>query len=349
MTENTLSGSSISNQNKKKALHKKPWFWVLIVFAILVFLAFMSGLGWLIQQASQGDRISSSGGLFSNGSKGKDLAVVKVHGAIFNARPVIRSLEKIEKDDGIGAVLIEINSPGGAVAPSEAIYNAIRRLVKGKKKVACSMSSLAASGGYYIAAACPKIYAHKGTLTGSIGVIMQFMNTRDLYAWAKMKPVTITAGKLKDMGSPFRDMKANERILFENMLNKIHVAFKDDIWKSRKLYQKKLTEETVERFADGRIFTGEEALEIGFVDEIGDLYSAKQWLIREAKLAPDPEVYWLPKKESAWKEFLEAQTVSHSFKETIEGLKRIVRSPANLNLEPGVPYLLPEYYVNGVE
>jgi len=216
------------------------------------------------------------------------IALVEIYGPIYDSRKTVTLLEKYKDDKRIKAVLIRVDTPGGGVAASQEIYNAINKLKKEKKKVVVSMGSVAASGGYYIAAAADKIYANPGTLTGSIGVIMEIPNVEELLKKIGVKFEIIKSGEYKDSGSPTRKMTEAEQKLFKDMINDVYEQFVDAIAQGRKeIFAKKLKAQTnmdeislddiktkIKSFSDGRIFSGRQALELGLIDELGDLNDA---------------------------------------------------------------------------
>ncbi len=203
----------------------------------------------------------------------KSVAVIDVTGVIYSSTKILKRIEKIKEDHHVKAVVVRINSPGGVVAPSQEIFEAFKKL-DSKIPVIISMGSLAASGGYYIALAGRNIFANPGTLTASIGVIMEFANLSKLYDWAKIERYEITAGKLKAAGSETRPMKPEERALFEGMLADIHVQFKAAVKERRKL-----TDQEVEQWTDGRVMTGQQAKKAKLVDNLGGFEDA----VAEAK------------------------------------------------------------------
>ena len=213
------------------------------------------------------------------------IAQLNIEGVIMGTREdIFDALEEIEEgvaDKKVKGLLIYINSPGGSVAPTQDLYN---RVVELKKTipVVCSMGDVAASGGYYLSAACDEIYALPGTTTGSIGVIFQFFNVENLVNWAKVQPITIKAGKMKDVGSPFRAVAPEERAYLENLLKEVHEQFIRDVAKGRT--EKKITLENLRLIADGRIITGEQALKAGLVDKNGGPKDALNWLKVDKKL-----------------------------------------------------------------
>ncbi|MBI4404022.1 MAG: signal peptide peptidase SppA [Deltaproteobacteria bacterium] len=191
------------------------------------------------------------------------IGVIDVAGAIYSANSILEELNDLLEERGLKAIIVRVNSPGGLVAPSQEIYESLKRADQ-KVPVFISMGPLAASGGYYSALGGRKIYASPGTLTASIGVIMEFANTEKLFRWAKIERYTLKAGKFKDVGTPFRDMKPEERELLMQMLTNIHLQFKNAVRERRKL-----SAQSVDAIADGRVMTGEQAFKAGLVDELG--------------------------------------------------------------------------------
>jgi protease-4 len=194
------------------------------------------------------------------------VALVKISGVLVSSENIVEELNEYADDPSIKAIVIRIDSPGGGVVVSQEIYNAVRNAKKEGKKVVVSMGSIAASGGYYVAAAADKIVANPGTLTGSIGVIMEFANLEKLLEKIGIKGVVVKAGEYKDMGSPFRDMTQQERNLLQNVIDDVHNQFVKAVAEGRNL-----PESDVRAIADGRIFTGQQALALKLVDQMGDL------------------------------------------------------------------------------
>lgn len=196
---------------------------------------------------------------------GDRLGVVHVEGMILDSRAVTEWMRKLREDEHVVGVLLRINSPGGAVAPSQEIYQGVKRLAAVKPVVA-SMSSLGASGGYYAAAAANKIVANPATITGSIGVIMELSNFEELMEKIGVGHESLASGKMKDAGSPFKPMTDEEREYLKGVVMDLHGQFVTDVAEGRKLEREKVLE-----LADGRVFTGRAALENGLIDELGDL------------------------------------------------------------------------------
>lgn len=221
------------------------------------------------------------------------IAVVMIDKPIMESKKIVQLLHAAEEEESIKVILLRIDSPGGAVAPTQEIYEEVRRIDK-KKPVYASFGSIAASGGYYIGAAARKIYASPGTLTGSIGVIMQFADLSELFRFAKYKPEVIKAGKYKDIGSPARAITEEERKILNDSIAVTHRQFIDDIVRVREDRLQKKPEE----FAQGQIFNGEEAQKIGLVDELAGLWEAGRRIHKEHKLKGEFGLRFLkPKKK----------------------------------------------------
>lgn len=203
---------------------------------------------------------------------GDKVAIIPIDGEILGSRDVIDALHRYAKNTSVKAMVMRINSPGGAIAPSQEIYEEIRNVrAHSGKPIIASLDSVAASGGYYIASACDTIVANPGSITGSIGVILQWMETKDLLAWAKLKPETITSGAMKAAGSPYQDLTEEQRAYFQSIVMQLHSQFVRAVAAGRK---GKMTESDVSKLADGRVFTGEQALDLKLVDQLGNLDDA---------------------------------------------------------------------------
>ncbi len=235
---------------------------------------------------------------------GEKVAVLPVTGLIADSESTIEQLKKFAKDDSVKAIVLRINSPGGGVGPSQEIYEEVRKL-SGKKVVVASMGALAASGGYYIACAAQKIYANPGTITGSIGVIMQFVNVKDLIEKIGLKGMVVKSGAFKDIGSPVRDMKPEERELLQGVIDNVHSQFVGAVAESRKMDR-----EAVAKIADGRIFSGEQAKALGLVDVLGNLEDAVAEAGKMAKIEGEPRVVTPPKKKLSILELLKEEAKS---------------------------------------
>ncbi len=242
-------------------MEKRSALYALLVFGSLLALSFVF-LYFLFSALEQKGEQGWGTGV------GPKIGVVELTGTITDGKDVIGQLRELRKDDSIKAIVLRIDSPGGAVAPSQEIYRAVLRTKK-DKKVVCSMGTVAASGGFYVASACDKIYASPGTITGSIGVISEFPHVSQLMALAKIEVDTIKSGAMKDSGSPLRAMTDTERKFFQGFVDGVYEQFLDDVSTARKI-----PKETLRPLADGRILTGQQALEHHLIDELGNLEDA---------------------------------------------------------------------------
>ncbi len=225
---------------------------------------------------------------------GGKVALVRIEGMILDSRYVIEELKDYSENLSIKAVVLRIDSPGGGVVPSQEIYEEIKKL-KEKKKVVVSMGSVAASGGYYIACPADLIVANSGTLTGSIGVIMEIPSFEGLMEKIGVKTQTIKSGKHKDIGSIFKSMSDEDKKILQSVLDDVHDQFIKAVSESRGM-----TYEDVKELADGRIFTGKKAKELGFVDELGNLEDAIKLAGELAGIKGKPRVVSKKKKLSIW-------------------------------------------------
>jgi protease IV len=248
---------------------------ILIFLALFVFVTVVSLIIILFQKnLPVGDRI----------------ALVRVEGPIVDSKEAVEEIKDYVKDASIRAVVLRIDSPGGAVAPSQEIYEEVRKAVT-KKKIVVSMGSVAASGGYYIASPATKIVANPGTLTGSIGVIMEIPNVEGLMNKIGVKTEVIKSGSHKDIASIFRGIKKEDREILQDVLDNVHEQFISAVAEGRKMLR-----DDVKKIADGRVFTGEQALKIGLVDQLGDLEDAQKTAASLAGIKGEPVV--VTKKES---------------------------------------------------
>ncbi|MCG8616436.1 MAG: signal peptide peptidase SppA [Desulfobacterales bacterium] len=217
-----------------------------------------------------------------------NIGVVEVVGPIMSSKEVIEDLRLFREDESIGAIILRIDSPGGGIGPSQEVY---RELMKTRdvKPVVASMGSVAASGGYYIAAAAQGIVANPGTITGSIGVIMEYANLMKIAEKIGISPVVIKSGEFKDMGSPLRELKEGEKALFQSLVDELHGQFVSDAAKARNMEEKVMAE-----LADGRIYTGQTALKLKLVDRLGNLDDAVQWAAELGNIEGDPVPVYPP-------------------------------------------------------
>src|SRR5271165_6824728 len=201
---------------------------------------------------------------------GDRIGVVDLDGVILSPEPVVGQLKKFNDDSSIKAIILHINSPGGGVAASEEIYREVKRIHDEKKKrIVASIESVGASGAYYVSSATNKIYADNGSIVGSIGVIAQWVNYGDLLRWAKLKDITMKAGEFKDTGSPTRDMTPAEQAYLQSLIDNMHTQFIQAVADGRHA-----KEEDIRAVANGKVWTGEEALSLKMVDQIADFEGA---------------------------------------------------------------------------
>jgi protease-4 len=238
------------------------------------------------------------------GFMGRDsVGVVEVKGLIIDSKETIKQLHDFEGNQYVKAVVLRIDSPGGVVGPSQEIYEEVRKLT-GKKRVVVSMGSVAASGGYYIAAPANEIFANPGTVTGSIGVLMKLSNIEGLLGKIGLKSFVLKSGKYKDAGSPVRPMTSEEKAIMQSVIDSMHRQFIKAVAEGRKL-----PPETVARLADGRIFSGEQALDLKLVDKLGDLQDAVAEAGKMAGIRGEPKVIYPPEKKSLLRDLLIEEVV----------------------------------------
>lgn len=235
---------------------------ILIVLATAVALG---GLFFAILFLSTGlSGRRSSGSLPVVG--GGRVALIKIEGVLLLSENIVEEIRNYAEDSSVKAIVLRIDSPGGGVVPSQEIYNSVKSARKEGKKVVVSMGSVAASGGYYIAAAADKIVANPGTLTGSIGVKMEFANLEKLLEKIGVKGMVVKAGEYKDIASPYREMTPQEKQLLQDVIDDVHTQFIRAVAEGRGMQ-----EGEVRAIADGRIFTGQQAMGLKLVDKLGDL------------------------------------------------------------------------------
>jgi len=229
---------------------------------------------------------------------GDSVGVLEIEGTINSSREAIQGLKQFAEARGIKAVVVRIDSPGGAVAPTQEISEEIGKLKK-KKPVIASLGGMAASGGYYIASACDRVVANPGTLTGSIGVIMELGNVEELMRKLGLKGFAIKSGPHKDVGSPLRPLTPEGRAILQGLVDNVHGQFVSAVVKGRKLPEAKVRE-----IADGRVFSGEQAKALGLVDQLGNLEDAIDLAAKRAGIEGVPQVVYSRGDEKSWWERL---------------------------------------------
>jgi protease-4 len=261
------------------------WIWVLVgggLFALFVVAVFT-----LVYLSLGGQDEESFSGF------GSKIAVVELDGVIFSPKQIVPQLKKFADDDSVKAIIIHVNSPGGGVAASEEIYREVKRIRDEKKKrIVASIETVGASGAYYVASATNKIYADKGSVVGSIGVIAEWVNYGELLKWAKLNAITMKAGEFKDTGSPTREMTPAERAYMQALIDNMHTQFIQAVAAGRHV-----KEEDIRVIADGKVWTGEQALSMKMVDQIADFEGAVKDTAQAVNISGEPNLVWPPKEK----------------------------------------------------
>jgi protease-4 len=283
------NGVFVSENGRNRAVYGV----LLLVFVFFIILVLFAA--YTVKAFQQ------EGAEFQDSGKKTSIAVVEVEGVIMSPFKTIELLQLAEKDKNTKAIILRVDSPGGAVGPTQEIYEEVRRIdeeyttSEGKKgkPIYASFGSIAASGGYYIGAATRRIYATPGGLTGSIGVIMQFIDASKLFELARVNQINIKAGRYKDMGQPNRSMTEEEKALLEGTIKDVHKQFIDDILRTRKDKIKG----DINEFSQGQIFSGREAMERGLVDELAGLWVAGRRIHEELKIEGEFGLKFIRKKK----------------------------------------------------
>ncbi len=222
---------------------------------------------------------------------GSKIGVVELDGVIFSPKQIVPQLKKFADDDSVKAIIIHVNSPGGGVAASEEIYREVKRIRDEKKKrIVASIETVGASGAYYVSSATNKIYADKGSIVGSIGVIAEWVNYGDLMRWAKLDPITMKAGEFKDTGSPTREMTPAEREYMQGLIDNMHTQFIQAVADGRHV-----KEADIRSIANGKVWTGEQALDLKLVDQVTDFEGAVKDTAQAVNISGEPTLVYPPK------------------------------------------------------
>jgi len=217
-------------------------------------------------------------------SFGDRIGVVDLDGVILSPQPVVDQLKKFGTDSSIKAIIIHVNSPGGGVAASEEIYREVKRIrSEKKKKIVVSIETVGASGAYYVASGCDKIYADQGSIVGSIGVIAQWVNYGDLLKWAKLKDVVIKTGEFKDTGNPYRDLTPNEQVYMQALIDNMFGQFVQAVADGRGMKV-----EDVKSIANGKVWTGQQAMSMKLIDGVGDFETAVSETAKSVGISGEP-------------------------------------------------------------
>lgn len=235
---------------------------------------------------------------------GEKIGVVEVVGVISSSRLIIQHLQDFGEDDSIKAIVLRVDSPGGGVGPSQEIHDEILRLTA-IKPVIVSMGSAAASGGYYVSAPADLIFANPGTITGSIGVIMEFTNIQELLEKIGLRAQVVKSGEHKDIGSPVRPISAEDREILQSLIDDVHSQFIMAIAEGRNLPPARVRE-----LADGRIFSGQQARQMGLVDELGGLQAAIAKAGELGGIEGEPSVVYPPRERPRLIDFVVEESIN---------------------------------------
>jgi len=260
---------------------RSAWFYIGIIAgslaAVCLLVTFMV---WITMRTVGGDEAGAFG------IKTDQIAVIDISGVILSPETVNSQLRKFGDDPSVKAILLHINSPGGGAAASQEIYREVLRIRQEKhKKIVASIESVGASGAYYIASGCDKIYANDASLVGSIGVIIEWTNYGELLRWAKLKNITITSGELKDAGDPSRDVTPKEQVYFQSLVDNMFLQFVHDVAVGRHT-----TDDKIKTLATGQVWTGQEALPLGLIDKEGGYRVALMDTAKQVGISGEPTI-----------------------------------------------------------
>jgi protease-4 len=257
------------------------WIWVLVGGGL--FTLFVAAVFTLVYMSFSNE--TADDGFSGFGSK---IGVVDLDGVILSPKQVVGQLKKFADDDSIKAIILHVNSPGGGVAASEEIYREVKRIRDEKKKrIVASIETVGASGAYYVSSATNKIYADKGSIVGSIGVIAEWVNYGELLKWAKLNAITLKAGEFKDTGSPTREMTPAEREYMQGLIDNMHTQFIQAVADGRHA-----KEQDIRSIANGKVWTGEQALGLKLVDQITDFEGAVKDTAKTVGITGEPNLVW---------------------------------------------------------
>ncbi len=259
--------------------------WLLGIFSFLavIVLFFVFAIAMLFNESETEDVSSGSAGT---------IAIVEVNEAIVSSEHIVNLIKRYRENTNIRAIVIRVESPGGGVSASQEIYQEIKKTREYGKPIVVSMGAVAASGGYYIAVGASKIVANPGSITGSIGVISQFMHVNELFDKIGITSTTIKSGKLKDAGSPFREANEDDKKYFQEMIDDVYDQFVTTV-----AVERKLDKSLVKKYADGRVFTGRKAYELKLIDTLGTYQDAIKIAAGLAEIYGTPRVIKERKKE----------------------------------------------------
>lgn len=274
--------------------NSSKWFWGIFLSLVFIGLVFVA-VSFIIFASA----IKRGGGEYISSGSGDKIAIVEINDVIMDSEKPVEQIKKFREDKSIKAIVLRINSPGGGVAASQEIYEEVRRTRDSGKIIVVSMGSIAASGGYYIAVGSSLIIANPGTITGSIGVIAQFISIKDLAEKLGITQTTIKSGSLKDAGSPFKQMNDSDKAYFQDVVDNSFMQFLDVV-----AVERKMDKETLLKYANGRVFTGLQAKEYGLIDSLGTFEDAIRITSKMAGIEGEPRIIREKKKFSVFEELL---------------------------------------------
>ncbi len=316
-------------------------------FVLIVLV--VAGIGGIVFQVVKGFSDKDETAIVASKNS---ILVLPLDSVILNGKKFLETLKTYRENPNIKAILMVVDSPGGAVGPSQEIFaELLRTKEEFKKPLVCVSSGLIASGAYYAAIACDRIIVAPGALIGSIGVIMQFANLERLYEWAKVSRYSITSGRFKDSGAEYRSMREDERALFQEMIDSTYSQFRSAVQK-----QRSLSDEDMDVYADGRVMTGDIAVAKKFADRIGYFEDAVDEVVDLAQLGEDYRLFEAPEKKRGFWDFAsdgETDNVNSYNGRRISGRSVLVsmvrevlglgtsRAPSNMNFSGQPFYMLP--------
>lgn len=270
------------------------WFWGIFLSLFLLVMIIVA-----ISFFAFASAIKRDGGEFVSGGSGDKIAIVEINDVIVSSEKTVEQIKRFREDKSIKAIILRVNTPGGGVAASQEIYEEVKKTRDSGKIIVVSMGSIAASGGYYIAVGSSLIIANPGTLTGSIGVIAQFISIKDLAEKLGINQTTIKSGNLKDAGNPFRQMNDTDKAYFQDVVDNSFGQFLDVVAKERKM-----DKQTLLQYANGRVFTGLQAKEYGLIDSLGTFEDAIRITGKMAGIEGEPRIVREKKKFSFFEEVM---------------------------------------------
>ncbi|CAN2040167.1 protease IV [Candidatus Magnetomoraceae bacterium gMMP-15] len=273
---------------------RHPYLFFMLVFSALVCISISAMSSFIL--------IGLKSAEFEFGEK---VGVIEIQGAIIDSLPIIRDIKDFREDKQIKAIVLRIDSPGGGAAPSQEIFNEIRKTIKVKNVIA-SMGYVAASGGYYIAAGANGIVASPGTITGSIGVRMGITNIEEIFKKIGLKSVIVKSGEFKDIASPVREMTLKEKKILQSVVDDIHNQFTEDISTGRNIPL-----EDIRQIADGRILTGNQAKEWGLIDRFGNIEDAIEWAAELGNIKGKISVVYAKQKKFSLFEYITGSSIEN--------------------------------------